>query len=104
MGQDTAWVKKMFIDPAPSNTPFWATDIETGETLTYPKGHSREGDPLFKRRFIPASLFDNPHLAESGDYEAMLLSLPEHQRKQLLEGNWDVTKVQPSLSSTGTYT
>ena len=91
-GPGHSWVKKMFIDPAPSNTPFWATDIETGETLTYPKGHSREGEPLFKRRFIPASLFDNPHLAESGDYEAMLLSLPEHQKKQLLEGNWDVNE------------
>ena len=91
-GPGHSWVKKMFIDPAPSNTPFWATDIETGETLTYPKGHSRAGEPLFKRRFIPASLFDNPHLAESGDYEAMLLSLPEHQKKQLLEGNWDVNE------------
>jgi hypothetical protein len=91
-GPGHSWVKKMFIDPAPSNTPFWATDIETGETLTYPQGHSRAGEPLFKRRFIPASLFDNPHLAESGDYEAMLLSLPEHQKKQLLEGNWDVNE------------
>ena len=91
-GPGHSWVKKMFIDPAPSNTPFWATDIETGETLTYPTGHSRAGEPLFKRRFIPASLFDNPHLAESGDYEAMLLSLPEHQKKQLLEGNWDVNE------------
>jgi hypothetical protein len=31
-------------------------------------------------------------LYEQGDYEAMLLSLPEHQRKQLLEGNWDVAE------------
>ena len=37
-------------------------------------------------------MFDNPYLADSGDYEAMLLSLPEHQRKQLLEGNWDVNE------------
>ena len=47
---------------------------------------------MFKRRFIPASLFDNPYLADSGDYETMLLSMPEHQRKQLLEGNWDVNE------------
>jgi hypothetical protein len=87
-----AWVKKMFIDPAPPNTAFWATDIESGEVLRFPSGHSKAGQPLFKRRFIPASLFDNPYLAESGDYEAMLLSLPEHQRKQLLEGNWDVNE------------
>tara|TARA_R110000796_G_scaffold97110_2_gene203890 strand:+ start:3949 stop:5454 length:1506 start_codon:yes stop_codon:yes gene_type:complete len=89
-GNGHSWVKKMFIDPSPSGQDFWATNIETGETITFPRGHSREGEPLFKRKFIPASLFDNPYLADSGDYEAMLLSLPEHQRKQLLEGNWDV--------------
>ena len=91
-GVGHAWVKKMFIDPAQPNTPFWATDIETSQVLKFPTGHSKAGEPLFKRRFIPASLFDNPYLAESGDYEAMLLSLPEHQRKQLLEGNWDVNE------------
>ena len=91
-GAGHQWVKKMFIDPSPSRKPFWATNIETGDTITFPKGHSREGEPLFKRRFIPASLFDNPYLSEGGDYEAMLLSLPEHQRKQLLDGNWDVNE------------
>jgi len=91
-GPGHSWVKKMFIDPSPPNEPFWATNIETGETLAFPPGHTRAGEPLFKRRFIPASLFDNPYLAEGGDYEAMLLSLPEHQRKQLLEGNWDINE------------
>lgn len=86
------WVKKMFIDPAPPGKAFWATDIDTGETMVYPKGHAKEGEPLFKRRFIPAKLSDNPYLAESGDYEAMLLSLPEHQRRQLLDGDWDVAE------------
>ena len=51
-----------------------------------------KGEPLFKRRFIPARLFDNPYLSQAGDYEAMLLSLPETQRKQLLEGDWDVAE------------
>jgi len=87
-----AWVKKMFIDPAPPGDAFWATDIETGETMTYPEGHSKQGQPLFKRRFIPARLADNPYLTKSGDYETMLLSLPEHQRRQLLEGDWDVAE------------
>ena len=91
-GSGHQWVKKMFIDPAPSGQPFWATNVETGETITFPAGHSKAGQPLFKRRFIPASLFDNPYLADAGDYEAMLLSLPEHQRKQLLEGNWDINE------------
>ena len=91
-GAGHSWVKKMFIDPAPHNTSFWATDLETGQILQMPKGHSQEGKPLFKRRFIPATLFDNPYLAEDGMYEANLLSLPEYQRKQLLEGNWDVNE------------
>jgi hypothetical protein len=91
-GSGHSWVKKMFIDPAKYGEAFWATNIETGEEIKYPAGHSKAGQSLFKRRFIPASLFDNPYLAESGDYEAMLLSLPEHQRKQLLEGNWDVNE------------
>ena len=91
-GAGHSWVKKMFIDPAPHNTSFWATDLETGQVLKMPKGHSQEGKPLFKRRFIPATLFDNPYLAEDGMYEANLLSLPEYQRKQLLEGNWDVNE------------
>ena len=91
-GPGHSWVKKMFVDPAPSGQDFWATDIETGKTLTWPQGHTRSGEPLFKRRFIPATLFDNPYLADDGMYEANLLSLPEYQRKQLLEGNWDVNE------------
>ena len=89
-GRGHAWVKKMFIAPAPFGKAFDATDIDTGETLKYPAGHERAGKPLFKRRFIPARLSDNPYLAENGDYEAMLLSLPEQQRRQLLEGDWDI--------------
>ena len=85
-------LKRCLLTLRPANKPFWATNIETGDTITFPKGHSKEDQPLFKRRFIPASLFDNPYLADTGDYEAMLLSLPEHQRKQLLEGNWDVNE------------
>jgi hypothetical protein len=89
-GPGHQWVRKMFIVPSPAGKSFWATDIETGQTLVYPEGHSKAGIPLFKRRFIPAKLSDNPHLAASGDYEAMLLSLPEMQRRQLLEGDWDI--------------
>jgi hypothetical protein len=90
----------MFVDPAPWGKPFAARDIETGETLVYPKTHlnrdgklephPRAGQPLFQRRFIPAKLSDNPFLYDSGDYEAMLLSQSEVERKRLLEGDWDV--------------
>ena len=75
-GNGHQWVKKMFIDPSPANEPFWATNIETGDTIRVAPWYSREGQPLFRRRFIPASLFDNPYLADSGDYEAMLRALP----------------------------
>ena len=91
-GPGHQWVKKMFIDPAVHNSAFWATDINSGETLRYPAAHSRAGEPLFQRRFIPAKLIDNPYLYNAGDYEAMLLSLPEVQRRQLLEGSWDIAE------------
>lgn len=85
------WVKKMFVDPAPWGEAYWATNIETGEVLQWPRGHSKEG-PLFKRRFIPAKLSDNPHIYADGQYEANLLSLPEAQRRMLLEGDWDAVE------------
>lgn len=89
-GRGHGWVKKMFVDPAPSNIKFAATDIDTANTLTFPQGHEKEGQPLFYRRFIPATLKDNPYLMRDGQYEANLLALPETQRRQLLEGDWDV--------------
>lgn len=97
-GVGHAWVKKAFVDPAPPGKAFWARNLETNEVMVWPesssfaKANGLVGKPMFKRRFIPANLFDNPYLAEDGAYEANLLSLPEHQRKQLLEGNWDVAE------------
>lgn len=96
-GLGHGWVKSMFINPAPEKTRFNARDIETNEVLTYPaidsktgKPHPKAGEPLFQRKFIPARVWDNPSLWEDGQYEATLLGLPEAQRKQLLEGNWDI--------------
>jgi len=67
------WVKKRYLDPSPPNESFTGQDKIT-------------------RRFIPARLEDNPYLAADGKYEQMLQSLPAVQRKQLLEGNWDVAE------------
>ena len=89
-GPGHSWVKRMFIDPSPANAAFPATDIDTGSMLQYPEGHAKQGKPLFYRKFIPATLRDNPYLYKDGDYEANLLSLPEMQRRQLLEGDWAV--------------
>lgn len=91
-GPGHQWVRKMFIDPSPANKPFAATDLETGEPMLYPESSPKAGQPLFYRRFIPASLYDNPYLADDGQYEANLLSLPEMQRRQLLEGDWAIAE------------
>jgi hypothetical protein len=91
-GPGHGWVKAMFIDPSPANTAFPARDLDTGEVLRYPESHALAGKALFFRRFIPATLKDNPYLYEGGQYEANLLSLPEMQRRQLLEGDWNVAQ------------
>jgi len=89
-GPGHGWVKQMFIDPSPANKPFIPRDLESGEELCFPPNHPRAGEPLFYRRFIPATLKDNPYLYEDGMYEANLLSMPEQQRRQLLEGDWTI--------------
>ena len=86
------WIKKMYIDPSDFNKPFAATDVESGQQLLYPEGHEKARQPLFYRKFIPARLTDNPYLMQDGRYEAMLRSLPEVERKRLLEGDWDVAE------------
>ena len=72
-GVGSHWVKKRYIEPHESNQSFLGSDGLT-------------------RKFIPAKLVDNPYLAKDGIYEQMLKSLPPLQRKQLLEGNWDVAE------------
>lgn len=89
-GPGHGWVKKAFIDPAPPNTSFIPRDFETGKPLVFPTGHAKAGQPLFTRKFIPAKLKDNPYLYDDGQYEASLLSLNEHQRRQLLNGDWTI--------------
>ena len=73
----STWVKNMFVDPATPNTPF-TMDIETPV-----------GIKSITRRFIPAKLQDNPYLMQTDDYMIMLSSLPDIQKKQFLEGDWE---------------
>ena len=86
------WVKKMYIEGTPENKAFPAFDIDTRKTFVWPSGHEKAGQPLFFRKFVPARLTDNPHLMADGQYEAMLRSLPDVERKSLLEGDWDVAE------------
>lgn len=80
----SAWVKEKFIDPAPPGERFYfeneSTDLRTGEKKIFRKSV----------KYIPATLYDNPHLTRDDSYIATLASLPEIKRKQMLEGNWDV--------------
>lgn len=85
-GPGHGWVKKMFIDPAPPNTAFWARNLDTGETLIDPD----TGLPLFQRKFIPAKLVDNPYLWKDGIYKRNLLSLSDGKKAQLLDGDWTI--------------
>ena len=72
-GVGAQWVKKRYVEASEPNKTFKGKDGLT-------------------RKFIPALLQDNPYLAEDGEYERMLQSLPAVQRRQLLEGNWDVSE------------
>ncbi len=72
-GAGATWVKKRYVNPSEPNKSFIGKDGLT-------------------RKFIPARLEDNPYLATDGRYEQMLKALPEVQRRQLLEGNWDITE------------
>jgi len=72
-GVGAHWVKKRYVDPCEP-------------------GQSFKGDDGLTRRFIPARLDDNPYLSEDGRYEEMLKALPPVQRRQLLEGNWEITE------------
>lgn len=75
----SGWVKAMFIDPAPWGEPFRVKVEISDGSVEY-----------ITRRFIPARLYDNPYLTKTANYKVMLSTLPETQRKQWLEGNWDV--------------
>ena len=68
------WVKARYIDPCPPNESFIG-----------------EKDNM-SRKFIPALLKDNPYLHLNGDYESILKGMPDVLRKQLLEGDWNVTE------------
>lgn len=56
----------------------------------------KAGDRIFRRRFIPSRVDDNPHLRESG-YRERLMMLPEVERAALLDGRWDVIDVPGAI-------
>lgn len=79
-GPGQLWLREDFVEPAPPNTTFTVpVTVQTpyGPITTH-----------VTRRFIPATIYDNPHLLHDTSYLSMLASLPESLRKQWLEGDW----------------
>jgi len=78
-GPGARWLAKRFgINPSGESTRM---------TITV------NGKP-WRRRFIASKLDDNPHLAETG-YREKLMMLPEEIKRALLEGRWD----EPSVAN-----
>lgn len=91
-GVGHSWVKKRFIDIGEPETihSVPVTD-DNGNQLKYPQPHPRSGELVFNRViFFPANVYDNQALINNDpNYLMRLMALPDNERKQLLEGDWD---------------
>lgn len=85
-GVGSKWVKEMFIEPSPPNTTFYV------EVEFFDRRIQKKVKRKVSRRFIPSTVWDNPYLLHDDKYLSILASLPEVKRKQLLEGDWDVSE------------
>lgn len=76
---DPGWVKKYFVDPWPEgNKTLRRKVVRRDGTIEY-----------VTRRFMPATLYDNPDKEFVKDYELTLMSKPKHIRDVYLLGRWD---------------
>lgn len=82
-GSGGAWVKRRWIDKLSPNVRRWfLSDHEVAR-----------GTPnALSRQWIPSLVTDNPHLMETDPgYVARLMAMPDRERRQLLEGDWDAS-------------
>lgn len=98
------WVLKRFqIDKFPNGmVPIHEyLDVKNNYALTPEEGceynHLKKSElpEHIKRKtriFIPGRLSDNRFLDQDGAYRAHLLSLPEAQRRMMLDGRWDIVE------------
>lgn len=78
------WVKKHFVRAGVPGKTVWVKN-----TVQMEDGSEREF--WSSRVFIPSRVFDNKILLENDiEYLKRLASLPEAERRALLDGNWDV--------------
>ena len=89
-GPGHQWVKKMFIDPAPYGKHLMPQTLKQERFLNILTDIKKQVKHYLKEDSYLLDYLIIRILSSQGDYEAMLLSLPEHQRKQLLEGDWDI--------------
>lgn len=71
-GKGHGWLKRRFIVPTDRGRTVWRNPA-TG----------------LARRFIPSRVTDNPVYANDAQYMAILNGLPDLQRRQLRDGDWD---------------
>jgi hypothetical protein len=74
------WVKKIFVDPAPSGRALIREPVEMFDGTT----------EMYTRMYIPAYLSDNPNAQFRRDYEKKLRTLPRHIMLARLMCDWNV--------------
>lgn len=86
-GVGHSWVKRRFIDIGPHEQIHHIHETDDNGTPL----NDRDGKPVISRRiFVPANVYDNQALLDNDPgYLTRLQMLPDNERKQLLEGDWD---------------
>lgn len=84
------WFKKRFVDNRVPYQKYWFKLVNQEEV------ECDKSDPdALSRVFIPARVYDNPTLLGADPkYLARLRSLPDKERRMLLDGSWDVFEGQ----------
>lgn len=78
-----AWVKERFISPAPPMTTIWST-------VEWTDDHGQHMTGRRSRIFVPARVTDNAALmANDPGYILGLASMPDADKRALLDGDWD---------------
>lgn len=81
------YLRREFVERSPPNKTFW-DHVKIFDNRT--KEHRIVN---ISKKYIPATIFDNPSLLQDDSYLATLASLPETKRKQWLEGDWFVSEM-----------
>lgn len=82
IGPGVPWIKRRFLDPC---------GYDGAHIYRYAPNPDKPNFTL-SRRFIPSRVTDNPVYANDALYMAQLHSLPERQRRLLLEGDWSAAE------------